>query len=158
MTMDSVCGKVAVVMGVALGIRETACIPPALEGAQAAVPDIHDEAGERVVSEITSKSGAAEYWHMDVSDRKAAATTFADADRTFGELDLLVNNAGISGPQTPGDEAAEEDANGVFPCTKYCAPYLNKAWGGSIINLSSIYGLVSAATALNPATVSIGFR
>jgi NAD(P)-dependent dehydrogenase (short-subunit alcohol dehydrogenase family) len=77
---------------------------------------------------------------------------FADVNKQFGKIDILVNNAGISGPSKPTDELTEEEwdrvmainVKGVFFCTKHVIPYMRKAKGGSIINLSSIYGIISA--------------
>lgn len=72
--------------------------------------------------------------------------------KAFGRLDILVNSAGISGPSKPTHEISEAEwdrvqavnVKGVFFCTKHAIPRLMKAGGGSIINLSSIYGLVGA--------------
>ena len=114
-----------------------------------AVVDVDDDAGRKTVSDIRSAGGTAEYWHMDVSDSTQVAAVLAQINKKFGKINVLVNNAGISGPQIPSDEVAEEewdrvmrvDAKGVFLCTKYGAPYLKEAGGGSIVNISSIYGL-----------------
>ena len=70
----------------------------------------------------------------------------------FGRIDILVNNAGISGANKPTDEITEAEwdrvqavnVKGVFFCTKHAIPHLRRAGGGSIINLSSIYGLIGA--------------
>ncbi len=70
----------------------------------------------------------------------------------FGRLDVLVNNAGVSGVNKPTHEVTEAEwdwvqainVKGVFFCTKHAIPHLRKAGGGSIVNLSSIYGLVGA--------------
>jgi len=75
--------------------------------------------------------------------------------KTFGHLDVLVNNAGISGTSKPTHEITLDEwnlvisinLNGVFLCTKHAIGYLKSAGGGSIINLSSVYGLVGAADA-----------
>ncbi|MFP4387623.1 MAG: SDR family NAD(P)-dependent oxidoreductase, partial [Desulfococcaceae bacterium] len=72
--------------------------------------------------------------------------------QTFGGLDGLVNNAGISGTNKPTDKIGgdawdkvmEVNVKGVFLCTKHAIPHLRNAGGGSIVNLSSIYGLVGA--------------
>ena len=76
--------------------------------------------------------------------------TFADIDRRFGKIDILVNNAGISGVNKPTDQVSEEEwdrvmnvnVKGVFFCSKHAIPYMKQNGAGSIINLSSIYGLV----------------
>ncbi|MCD6169176.1 MAG: SDR family oxidoreductase, partial [Candidatus Latescibacteria bacterium] len=76
----------------------------------------------------------------------------ADVAREFGKIDVLVNNAGIAGVNKPTHQITEEqwdkvinvNVKGVFFCTKHAIPYMQNTGGGSIINLSSIYGLVSA--------------
>ncbi|MGD0662987.1 MAG: glucose 1-dehydrogenase [Syntrophorhabdales bacterium] len=148
--MGRVDGKVAIVTGGSVGIGRAASLMLAKESAQVAVVDVDDDAGRKTVSDIRSAGGTAEYWHMDVSDSRQVAAVFALINTRFGKINVLVNNAGISGPQIPSDEVAEEDwdrvirvdAKGVFLCTKYGAPYLKEAGGGSIVNISSIYGLV----------------
>ena len=148
--MGRVDGKVAVVTGGSMGIGRAASLMLAREGAQVAIVDVDDEAGKKTVSDIRKAGGTAEYWHLDVSDSPQVEAVFAEINKRFGKINVLVNNAGISGPQIPSDEVTEEDwdrvmrvdARGVFLCTKYGAPYLKKAGNGSIINLSSIYGLV----------------
>lgn len=77
---------------------------------------------------------------------------FADIAREFGKVDILVNNAGIAGVNKPTHEITEEEwdnvinvnVKGVFFCAKHAIPYMQKAGGGSIINMSSIYGLIGA--------------
>jgi len=148
--MGRVEGKVAIVTGGAAGIGKATCIMLAKEGAKVAVLDITDQAGKEVVSGITNRGGTAAYWHADVSNGNEIAAAFADIEAKFGKINVLVNNAGIHGIQKPSHEIEEEefdriiriDLKGVFMCTKYAAPYMKKAGSGSIINLSSIYGLV----------------
>jgi len=148
--MGRVEGKVAIVTGGATGIGKATCIMLAREGAKVAVVDITDKSGNEVVSEITRAGGAAAYWHADVSKEKEVSAAFAGIETKFGKIDVLVNNAGIHGVAKPSDEIKEEefdrilqiDLKGVFLCTKQVASYMKKAGGGSIINLSSIYGSV----------------
>ena len=78
---------------------------------------------------------------------------FAEVEAHFGRIDVLVNNAGVSGANKPTHELTEEEwdfvqainVKGVFFGTKYAVPAMKRAGGGSIINLSSIYGLIGAA-------------
>jgi NAD(P)-dependent dehydrogenase (short-subunit alcohol dehydrogenase family) len=150
--MGRVENKVAIVTGGALGIGKSACLLLAKEGAKVAVTDILDQEGQRVVNEIKESKGIAEFWHLDVSKEEEVRKVFADIYKTFGKIDVLVNNAGISGVSKPTEEITEEEwdrvmavnVKGVFFCTKHSIPYMRKAGGGSIINLSSIYGIVSA--------------
>ena len=152
MKMGRVEGKVAIVTGGALGIGRTTCLLLAKEGAKVAVTDVLDREGKEVVDEIKAAGGIAEYWHLDVTNEEEVKKVLADVAREFGKIDVLVNNAGIAGVNKPTHEITEEEwdkvinvnVKGVFFCTKHVIPYMRKAGGGSIINLSSIYGLVSA--------------
>ncbi|MEM1255993.1 MAG: glucose 1-dehydrogenase [Cyanobacteria bacterium P01_H01_bin.21] len=150
--MDRVKDKVVVVTGSGTGIGREACLMLAKEGAKVAVTNIHDEPGQEVVSKIKSAGGTAEFWRLDVTDSEKVKQSFSTINKTFGHIDVLVNNAGISGVSKPTHEITEDEwdqvinvnVKGVFLCTKYAIPYMQQAGGGSIINLSSIYGLVSA--------------
>ena len=145
-------GKVAIVTGGAVGIGAAACIMMAREGAKVAVTDIQDDEGRKVVEEIEKAGGTAGYWHLDVSSEQEVETVYQDVVRTFGSLTTVVANADIAGTTDPTDSVSVDDwekvmainVRGVFLCTKHAIKYLRDAGGGSIINLSSIYGLVSA--------------
>ena len=148
--MARVEGKVAIVTGGASGIGRATCLLLAKEGSKVAVTDIQDNAGREVVSEINSSGGVAQYWHVDVRNEKEVERVFTGIYREFGKIDILVNNAGIHGVDKPTHEVDEEEwdkvinvnLKGVFFCTKHVVPYMKKIGGGSIINLSSIWGLV----------------
>ena len=152
--MDRVKGKVAVVTGGAMGIGKATCILLAREGAKVAVTDIN-AAGENVAADIRKAGGIAEFWPLNISDEKQVAATFKVIAAKFGSINVLVNNAGVLGTNKPTDEVTEAewdkvmstDVKGVFFCTKHVIPFMRKARGGSIINLSSIYGLVGAGDA-----------
>jgi NAD(P)-dependent dehydrogenase (short-subunit alcohol dehydrogenase family) len=150
--MNRVEGKTIIVTGAALGIGRAASCLLAREGASVAVTDLKDEEGRKLVEQITNDGGIAEYWHLDISRADEVINVFTAIKKKFGRIDVLVNNAGIAGADKPTDEVTEEEwdkvfavnVKGVFLCTKHVIPALREAGGGSIINLSSIYGLVSA--------------
>ena len=151
--MERVEGKVAVVTGGALGIGRAACLLLAREGAKVAVTDIADEEGEKVTEEIKELGGVAKYWHVDTSNEDEVSSAFSSIASEFGSIDILVNNAGIAGVNKPTHEISEEEwekvmgvnVKGVFLCTKHSIPFMKESGAGSIINMSSIYGLVGAA-------------
>jgi NAD(P)-dependent dehydrogenase (short-subunit alcohol dehydrogenase family) len=150
--MNRVKNKVAVVTGAALGIGRATSLLLAQEGAKVALTDVRDKEGEALTKEITGAGWAAEYWHLDVARKSEVKAVFGGIRERFGSIDVLVNNAGIAGANKPTDQLTEEEwdrvsavnVKGVFLCTKHVIPYLREAGGGSIINLSSIYGLVGA--------------
>jgi NAD(P)-dependent dehydrogenase (short-subunit alcohol dehydrogenase family) len=140
------------VTGGASGLGRATCILLAKEGAKVAVTDVTDSDGSKVVSEIKSSNGVAQYWHIDVSNEKEVEQAFADIYKKFGKINVLVNNAGIHGVNKPSDEIEGKEwdevfsvnVKGVFFCTKHAVPYMKKAGSGSIINISSVYGVVGA--------------
>lgn len=144
--------KVAVVTGGARGIGRAICLLFAREGAGVAVTDIIDDEGKQLADQIKGKGGTAEFWSLDTSDEEQVRQVMAEVNKRFGGIHVLVNNAGISGSNQPTHEIAEDEWNkvmnvnvkGVFLCTKHAIPYMQKGGGGSIINLSSIYGIISA--------------
>jgi NAD(P)-dependent dehydrogenase (short-subunit alcohol dehydrogenase family) len=150
--MDRLKGKTILVTGGARGIGKAACEKLAEEGANVAVTDIVDEEGKAVADAIRDRGGSADYWRLDTSAETEVKRVMDEVVQSFGGLDGLVNNAGISGTNKPTDEIGgdawdkvmEVNVKGVFLCTKHAIPHLRNAGGGSIVNLSSIYGLVGA--------------
>jgi NAD(P)-dependent dehydrogenase (short-subunit alcohol dehydrogenase family) len=151
--MERLQGKVAAITGAALGIGRAAAIRMAEEGAAVAVLDVLPGPGQALADELTSRGLAAGFWRLDVSREDEVAKVLAEVVERFGRLDVLVNNAGIAGVNKPTDQVTEAEwdqvqainVKGVFFGVKHAVPHLRKAGGGSIINLSSIYGLVGAA-------------
>ena len=150
--MKRVQNKIVLVTGGALGLGRATCLMLAREGAQVAVTDVLDQEGRAVAEEINRAGGTARYWHLEVADEEQVKRTFAAVAAAFGPVNVLVNNAGIAGANKPTDEVTVEEwdqvmnvnVKGVFLCTKHAIAGMRRAGGGSIINLSSIYGLVSA--------------
>ena len=148
--MGRVDGKVAIVTGGAVGIGASASRLLAREGARVAITDVRDTEGSALERELAGTG--ARYWHMDVSREAEVARVFAEVEGAFGPVTVLVNNAGIGGANRPTHELTEAEwdavmavnVKGVFLCTKHAVPQMRRAGGGSIIDLSSVYGLVSA--------------
>jgi NAD(P)-dependent dehydrogenase (short-subunit alcohol dehydrogenase family) len=150
--MKRVENKVAVITGGAVGLGEAAAAMLAREGAKVALTDRNEAAGRAAVGRIVSAGGLAEFWPLDVTRERDVERVLGEVRARFGRIDILVNNAGISGANKPTHELTAEEwdqvmninVKGVFFCTKHAIPHLRAAGGGSIINLSSIYGLVGA--------------
>lgn len=144
--------KIAVVTGGSLGIGRATCLMLAREGAKVAITDVLDEPGRALAKEIQSAGGTAQFWHLDVAHEAEVKDIFGKVASAFGPVNVLVNNAGISGVNKPTHEITEAEwdhlmainVKGVFFCTKHAIPFMKQAGGGSIVNISSIYGLVSA--------------
>jgi NAD(P)-dependent dehydrogenase (short-subunit alcohol dehydrogenase family) len=142
--------KVALVTGAASGMGAATARLFAREGAKAVViADILDGDGKAVVDDIERAGGTAMYLHLDVGDEAAWKATVDKTVAAYGGLDVLVNNAGISG-------SAEQDlydtqawnrlmginATGVFLGMKHGIAAMRKRGKGSVVNLSSISGIV----------------
>jgi NAD(P)-dependent dehydrogenase (short-subunit alcohol dehydrogenase family) len=150
--MNRLQGKVCIVTGGALGIGRACVERMAGEGAAVAVFDVLDEPGRELADALAARGARAGYWHVDVTDERAVHAAIDEVAARFGALHALVNNAGISGTTKPTHEVTEAEwdrvmavnVKGVFFCVKHAIAHLRAAGGGSIINLSSIYGLVGA--------------
>lgn len=153
--MDRLRGKVAAITGAAVGIGHAIATRMAEEGAAVAVLDIHETEGKALADGLSARNLKAGFWHCDVTAEAEVERVLADVATRFGRLDIVVNNAGVAGVNKPTHEVTEAEwdfvmavnVKGVFFCTKHAVPHLRRAGGGSIINLSSIYGLIGAADA-----------
>ena len=150
--MNRVLDKVCIVTGAALGIGRACALRLAGEGARVALFDVLDAQGAALADELRMQGFDAGYWHVDVASEAQVAAAIDDVARRFGAVHVLVNNAGIAGANKPTHEITEAEwdrvqavnVKGVFFCTKHVIAHMRRAGQGSIINLSSIYGLVGA--------------
>ncbi len=148
--MSRVKDKIVVVTGAGSGIGEAACLLLASEGALVAVTGRDQKKCQLVVDQITKKGGVAKFWRMDTTDESEVDQTMRSIHKTFGHIDGLVNNAGISGanPKThkvttqEWDNVMNVNMRGVFFCTRSVLPLMKEDGGGSIVNVSSILGIV----------------
>jgi cyclopentanol dehydrogenase len=143
--------KVAIVTGGASGMGAATSRLFAAEGASVVVADIQVDPGRQVVQSITAAGGTAEFLRADMG-RHAEIKAMVDfAVERFGRLDILVNNAAVESGKTEVDTSEEEwdhimniNVKGVFLATKYAVPIMKRNGGGSIINISSAYGIVGS--------------
>ncbi len=143
-------GKVAIITGGARGQGATEARMFAQEGARVVIGDIRDELGMQVEAEIRELGGEAVYLHLDVTSDDDWQRAIETAEQQFGKVDVLVNNAAIvlrkDIEETTGedwDNIMAINAKGVFLGTRAVIPAMRRTGGGSIINISSISGLVS---------------
>src|SRR2546428_7661680 len=142
-------GKVALITGGASGMGRSEATIFAREGARVVVGDVLEADGHEVAEKIAAAGGQARFVRLDVTsetDWQAAVNTTV---ASFGKLDVLVNNAGISGTFDPDttstaawDTLMNVNAKGVFLGMKHAVPALQRAGGGAIVNISSISGFV----------------
>jgi len=145
-------GRVVVVTGGAMGIGKATAIAAAKEGAIVAVCDVNEVEGKKTVDEINKAGGKAKFYFLDVSNEQQVKAVFEQIGKELGDIYGLVNNAGIGGVNKPTHEMTLEEwnkvmnvnVNGVFLCTKYAVPYMIKNRAGSIVNMSSVAGLIGS--------------
>lgn len=150
--MNRVEGKTCIVTGASLGIGHACALRLAEEGAKLALFDVLDETGNAFADALQARGMPARYWHVDVASERSVHDAIESVASHYGAIDVLVNNAGISGVNKPTHEISEEEwdrvqainVKGAFFCVKHVIPHMKQGGGGSIVNLSSIYGLVGA--------------
>jgi NAD(P)-dependent dehydrogenase (short-subunit alcohol dehydrogenase family) len=157
--------KVALITGASSGIgRETAWLF-ASEGAKVVVVDVNDAGGNETVAHIKEQGCNAIYVHADVSKTADCKNMVQAAEQTYGQLNIMFNNAGIMHSADDNAMTTEEDIwdltmninlKGVFLGCKYGIPALQRAGGGSIINTASFVALLGAATPQIAYTASKG--
>ena len=151
--MGRVANKVAIVTGGGKGIGRECALVLAREGAKVAVTDIDEAAGSKVADEIRKAGGEAVFYLHDVTNEGQWEKVVADTVKKFGDLNILVNNAGVGIPGTAEDETLEGwrktiaiNLDGVFLGAKHAIRAM-KSGKGSIINISSIEGMVGKSDA-----------
>ncbi len=141
--------KVAVVTGAGSGFGAGIAERFAAEGAAVLVNDVNDENGERVAKAIRDSGGQAAYVRGDVSQDADTAGMLAAALKSFGKVDIVVNNAGVSHRNQPMLDVSEADfdrvfainVKGVFWSAKHFVPYFRKQGGGCFVNIASTAGV-----------------
>lgn len=146
--MGRLAGKVAIITGAAQGMGEAHARAFVAEGARVVLGDLDDGRGQALAAEL---GASAIYCHLDVASGADWAATVAAAEAAFGPVTALVNNAGIIGPVQACADLDEGDfakvcsvnLTGVFLGNKHVIPSMIRAGGGSIVNVSSISGIVA---------------
>jgi cyclopentanol dehydrogenase len=143
--------KVSLISGGARGMGAAEAILFASEGAKVVIGDVLEDEGRQTEAQINESGGECLFVRLDVASESNWQDVIATTVSRFGKLDILVNNAGIF-PMGTVEDTSEElwdrvmaiNAKGVFLGTKHAIPEMRKAGGGSIINISSIAGLIGS--------------
>ena len=148
-------GKTIVVTGGALGIGKAACEIFAERGANVAILDWDEKAGVETCAEIVEKGGKATFQKVNVADYDAVETAVKEAAENFGAINSLAVSAGIqrygtatSTSEDEFDEVLNVNLKGAWNAAKAVIPYLQKAGGGTIVNVSSVQALASQQNVL----------
>jgi 3alpha(or 20beta)-hydroxysteroid dehydrogenase len=155
-------GKVAIITGASQGMGSAHVRRFIEEGARVVLADINADAGRALATELGAK---VQFAALDVASEANWQKVVAETEIRFGPVTVLVNNAGVIGPITPTTEMTEADylkvcainQTGVFLGMKHVIPSMLKAGGGSIVNISSISGIVAIYGTPNPAYAASKF-
>jgi 2,5-dichloro-2,5-cyclohexadiene-1,4-diol dehydrogenase 2 len=144
-------GKVALISGGASGIGAAHVRVFAMEGAKVVAGDVQESQGKAVVEEVNKSDKEAVFVRLDVSREADWADAVQTAVSRFGKLTSLINNAGVYWPQGVETETVENwnkmisvNQSGVWFGMKAAIPAMRNAGGGSIVNISSLYGLIGS--------------
>ena len=157
--------KVALITGAASGIGRESALLFAAEGAAIVLADVVEDAGEQTAAEIRELGGRAIFVRADISQESDSEQMIQVAEREFGQLNVLFNNAGIMHSDDGNAESTSNDVweltmainlKGVFLGCEYGIPALRRAGGGSVINTASFVAIMGAATPQIAYTASKG--
>ena len=149
--------RVAVITGGAAGIGKATAERFAQEGARIAICDVNQATGEAMVQALNAQKDVHRFDQVDVTDRQAVQTWIDDVAEQYGQIDVLVNNAGVlrdnllvkvkegelvkQMPEVDFDLVIAVNLKGVFNCTQAVAPVMIRQQGGVILNATSVVGL-----------------
>ena len=153
-------GKVALLTGAASGLQGelmgfggSSAWMMAREGAKVVLTDIKEEVGQKTVAQMRESGHDAMFIRLDVTREDEWIDVIQKTVSTFGKLNVLVNSAGTGSPHTVEETTVEDwdgqmdvHAKGTFLGTKHAIPEMRKTGGGSIVNISSINGLIGSPT------------
>ncbi len=153
--MQTLENKVAIVTGGARGIGKAISVRFAAEGAQVVIAQRSSNGIEETLDQIAQNGGAAKFIPTDVRVQQQVDALIQETRQHFGGVNVLVNNAAIPGTYVPflelplasWQEMIDVDLTGVFLCSQAAARVMAEQKGGSIINMSSIDGIVAEAYA-----------
>ena len=139
--------KVAIVTGAASGMGAATARLFAREGAKVVLSDLLEAEGQEVTASIASAGGEARFWRHDVASEADWDAVVAGTFAAYGAVDILINNAGVSGSDpdrlsmATWDRQMSINAKGVFLGMRAAIPVMQKAKKGAIVNISSISGV-----------------
>lgn len=155
--------KIALITGASRGMGASDAQRFIKEGASVALIDIRDDEGQKLANKLGPK---AKFFHLDVSDGSNWPNVISKIENAFGPINILVNNAGVSGSSGTVENTSEKqfrkvlntDLIGVYLGIHNVIPSMRKAGGGSIINISSIGGIVTLPNNVAYTTAKFGVR
>jgi 3-oxoacyl-[acyl-carrier protein] reductase len=155
--------KVCVITGSAKGIGKVTALSFAKEGAKLVLSDFDVEAGAETLAEVKAAGAEAIFAEVDVTKREQVENMFSKAMETFGRVDVLINNAGITMDgflvkiaDAQWDKVISVNLTGVFYCTQTAAKIMIEQGSGCILNVSSVVGVYGNIGQTNYAATKSG--
>ena len=146
--MDRLSGRTAIITGAASGIGKATAHRLASEGANVVITDINDDAGKAVVADLMGQGFTASFMHHDVTKAEDWQRVIDDTVAAYSGLDILVNNAGMgdlldidAATLSDWDRTIAIDQTSIFLGMKLASPHLKASGHGSVVNISSIFGI-----------------
>jgi len=147
---ESLTGKVALITGASRGIGKEIALELSNLGAEVIINySSSDEKAEKVVNLIKKSGGKDHKLKFDVSREDSVSSDFEEIIKINGSIDILINNAGITRDgllmrmkSEQWDDVLNTNLKGVFLCTKYASKFMMKKRSGSIVNISSVVGII----------------
>jgi len=147
---DLLSGKVALITGASRGSGKEIAFELSRLGAEVFINySSSDEQAEKVVNSIKNSGGKAQKLKFDVSKEESVSLAFEEIIKIKGTIDILINNAGITRDgllmrmkSEQWDDVLNTNLKGVFLCTKYASKFMMKKRSGSIVNISSVVGII----------------
>jgi len=146
-------GKVSIITGAGTGLGKGMALIFAREGSSVVIAEVQQESGQEVAQQIKKEGGKALFLRTDITQASEVERMVEETLKTYGRIDVLINNAGINPSRTPVHETSEEawdatlavNLKGAYLCSKYVLPVMMKQRAGSIINISSIVGAMGCS-------------
>ena len=144
-------GKTALVTGAGSGIGKAISVTFGREGARVMASDINEEAAQATAAQIEDAGGEARSLRTDTTSEEDVQAAIQAVVEAWGRLDIVVNNAGIGGPQYTWEQVIAVNESGVYyGCLHGLAQMMKQGEGGAIVNLSSMMGISGAVTPIGP--------
>ena len=151
-------GKIAIVTGAGSGFGEGIANTFAREGARVIVNDLNTEAGERVADAIRVAGGDAHFVHADVSDGDSVAKLLGATLARYGDLHIVINNAGTTHKNKPLLQITEDEfdrvmavnVKSIYWTARHMVPHFRERGGGVFVNVASTAGIRPRACPIRP--------
>ncbi|MEX0682802.1 MAG: SDR family NAD(P)-dependent oxidoreductase [Dehalococcoidia bacterium] len=156
---DRLEGKTALVTGAGSGIGKATAVLFAREGARVMASDINEEAAQATAAQIEDAGGEARSLRTDTTSEEDVQGAIGATVEAWGRLDIMVNNAGIGGPQYTYEQVMAVNEHGVYyGCLHALSQMQKQGGGGAIVNLSSMMGISGTVTPVGPGGVGYAYH